>query len=74
MGSNRQVFSYVFGHGEENKNLKTVEKIYEFLCEYGLTRTDLIVALEGVVGDTVGFAAATFKGNALCQIPPHYIV
>ncbi|HHU42982.1 MAG: 3-phosphoshikimate 1-carboxyvinyltransferase [Bacillota bacterium] len=71
LGSNRQVFSYVFGHGEENKNLKTVEKIYEFLCEYGLTRTDLIVALGGgVVGDTVGFAAATFlRGTPYVQIP-----
>ena len=50
-----------FRHGEENKNLHTYMKLMDFLCEQQITRSDIIVALGGgVVGDTAGFAAATY--------------
>ena len=57
--------------GEEHKNLDTVAAIYQDLCEAGLTRSDLLIALGGgVVGDIAGFAASTFlRGIHICQIP-----
>ncbi|MGN1015308.1 MAG: 3-dehydroquinate synthase [Butyricicoccus sp.] len=57
--------------GEEHKNLDTVASIYNDLCEAGLTRSDLLIALGGgVVGDITGFAAATYlRGISVCQIP-----
>lgn len=65
------VYTYFFNHGEENKNLKTYEGILNFLAENEFTRTDTIIALGGgVVGDTVGFASATFlRGVKYIQIP-----
>jgi 3-dehydroquinate synthase len=57
--------------GEEHKNLATVSSIYDDLCNAGLTRSDLLIALGGgVVGDITGFAAATYlRGIHVCQIP-----
>lgn len=65
------VFSFVFEGGEDSKSLATVEKIYDFLCQNSFTRTDIIISLGGgVVGDTVGFAAATFlRGIKYIQMP-----
>lgn len=62
---------FVFPHGEASKNHATLLKIYDFLAEKGFTRSDFIVALGGgVVGDTAGFAAATYmRGIDLVQIP-----
>ena len=62
---------YVFPHGEASKNHTTLIGIYDFLARNGFTRSDFIVALGGgVVGDTAGFAAATFmRGIDFVQIP-----
>ena len=62
---------YVFPHGETSKNHSTLLGIYDFLAENGFTRSDHIVALGGgVVGDTAGFAAATYmRGIDFVQIP-----
>ncbi len=62
---------FVFPHGETSKNHSTLLKIYDFLAEKGFTRSDIIVALGGgVVGDTAGFAAATYmRGIDFVQIP-----
>ncbi len=62
---------YVFPHGEASKNHTTLLGIYDFLAENGYTRSDFIVALGGgVVGDTAGFAAATYmRGIDFIQIP-----
>lgn len=67
----KSVCSYAFPAGEKSKTLQTVEKLYDFLCENNITRTDLIIALGGgVVGDTAGFVAATYlRGIKLVQIP-----
>lgn len=62
---------YVFPHGEASKNHSTLLGIYDFLAENEFTRSDFIVALGGgVVGDTAGYAAATFmRGIDFVQIP-----
>lgn len=65
------VFIYVFEAGEENKNLNTVEDVYEFLIKNHFDRKDMLVALGGgVVGDLTGFAAATYlRGIDFIQVP-----
>lgn len=62
---------FVFPHGEASKNHTTLLNIYDFLAENGFTRSDFLVALGGgVVGDTTGFAAATYmRGIGFVQIP-----
>ncbi len=57
--------------GETYKRLSTIEKIYEALHDWGVTRTDVIVALGGgVIGDMAGFAAGTYlRGVPYIQIP-----
>ncbi len=62
---------FVFPHGEASKNHSTLLGIYEFMAENGYTRSDFIVALGGgVVGDTAGFAAATYmRGIDFVQVP-----
>lgn len=65
------IIKFVFPHGETSKCADTLIKIYDFLCENSITRTDCLVALGGgVVGDITGFAAATFlRGMDFVQIP-----
>ena len=60
-----------FLEGEASKNLKTVNKAYEFLVKHEMTRSDGIVALGGgVVGDLAGFVASTYmRGIHFLQIP-----
>jgi 3-dehydroquinate synthase len=57
--------------GERFKNLQSVSRIYEALIRAGADRGGAIVAVGGgVVGDTAGFAAATFlRGIALVHVP-----
>lgn len=57
--------------GEEYKNFITYNKILEKLMEIKLERKDSIVAFGGgVVGDLVGFAAATYlRGINFIQVP-----
>lgn len=67
----RRVFTFSFPPGEENKNHKTLNTIYEFLISSSIDRSCLIIALGGgVVGDMAGFAAATIlRGVDLIQVP-----
>ena len=57
--------------GERFKNLQSVSKIYEALIRAGADRGSAIIAVGGgVVGDTAGFAAATFlRGITLVHVP-----
>ena len=66
-----EAVKFVFPHGEASKNHSTLLNIYDFLAERGFTRSDYIAALGGgVVGDTAGFAAATYmRGIDFVQIP-----
>ncbi len=56
---------------ESNKTISTVEKIWLELVSAGATRKSLLICLGGgVVSDTGGFAAATFKrGMDFIHIP-----
>lgn len=65
------VVSIVFKAGEENKNLHTLQSIYNSLADNGFTRSDYVIALGGgVTGDMAGFAAATFlRGLKFIQVP-----
>src|SRR3954468_10703213 len=58
-------------HGEDAKSLRTVEDLCRKFAAWGLLRGDAVVALGGgVVGDTAGFAAATYhRGVAVLQVP-----
>lgn len=62
---------YFFHEGEENKNFKTVEGIYDFLIENQANRDSILFALGGgVVGDITGYVAATFmRGMRFINIP-----
>ena len=57
--------------GEERKNLRGVEAMYDWLIEVGTDRGDFIVAVGGgVIGDMAGFVAATFlRGVPVVQVP-----
>lgn len=65
------VFVYTFEAGEANKNLDTVQDVYEFLILNKFDRKDMIVALGGgVVGDLAGFTAASYlRGIDFIQVP-----
>ena len=62
---------FVFPNGEQSKCLENLGRIYDFLCDSNITRSDIIVALGGgVVGDITGFAAASYlRGVEFVQIP-----
>ena len=64
------VVKFVFPNGEQSKTLETYSSLLSFLCDNGISRSDLIVALGGgVVGDLAGFAAATYlRGMEFVQI------
>ena len=57
--------------GERYKNLQSVSRIYEALIRAGADRGCAIVAVGGgVIGDTAGFAAATYlRGVTLVHVP-----
>ena len=65
------VILHTFEAGEHNKNLETVNSLYQTLIEQHFDRQDLLVALGGgVVGDLTGFAAATYlRGIDFIQVP-----
>ncbi len=57
--------------GEERKTLTSVESMYDWLIEVGTDRGDFLVAVGGgVIGDMVGFVAATFlRGIPVVHVP-----
>ena len=65
------VKQFVFPHGERSKTPETLLALWNALAAEGLTRTDCLAALGGgVVGDLVGFAAATYlRGISFVQFP-----
>lgn len=67
--------AYAFQAGEENKNLKTLSEILEFMSEIPLTRADFVIALGGgVTGDMAGFAAGVYmRGIPFVQIPTTFL-
>jgi len=61
----------LFNDAESHKTLASVEEISRSLCHAGADRKSLLIAVGGgVVGDVVGFVAASYlRGVALVQIP-----
>jgi 3-dehydroquinate synthase len=57
--------------GERHKHLTTVSRVYDGLLKANADRGTVVVAIGGgVVGDTAGFAAATFlRGLSLVHVP-----
>ncbi|KAK6406964.1 3-dehydroquinate dehydratase (3-dehydroquinase), partial [Oleoguttula sp. CCFEE 5521] len=57
--------------GETSKSRKTKAEVEDWLLAQGCTRDTVILALGGgVVGDMIGFVAATYmRGVRFCQIP-----
>jgi len=62
---------HLFDDAEAAKNLKTVEEVARKLVRAEADRKTLLIAVGGgVVGDVVGFVAASFlRGVALVQVP-----
>ena len=56
---------------EDEKNLNTVTKIWEDMFEQSIQRTSTIFSIGGgVMSDSIGFAASTYKrGTSLILIP-----
>lgn len=61
----------VLPDGERYKNLKMVHRIYQDLVDFGVDRKTPLIALGGgVIGDVVGFAAASYlRGIPFVQVP-----
>ncbi|MBR2452905.1 MAG: iron-containing alcohol dehydrogenase, partial [Clostridia bacterium] len=57
--------------GEGSKSPETLSVLYDKMLEFGITRSDLIIALGGgIVGDLAGFCASTLlRGIPFVQIP-----
>ncbi len=57
--------------GERFKNLSTVDSVYRIFAQAKLDRKSLVIAVGGgVLGDIVGFAAATYlRGVRFVQVP-----
>lgn len=67
----KKVFAVELPDGEEHKNWKTLNQIFDVLLQNGCDRKTIIFALGGgVVGDMAGFAAATYlRGVSYVQLP-----
>ncbi|GAA5994414.1 pentafunctional protein ARO1p [Rhodotorula paludigena] len=63
--------THVISPGEQSKSRETKAELEDFLLAHRCTRDTVVLALGGgVVGDLVGFVAATFmRGIRYCQIP-----
>ena len=71
LSSGLQVDVVILPDGEQYKTSGTVMNIYDLLLEQKHNRTTTLVALGGgVIGDMVGFAAATYqRGVNFIQVP-----
>jgi len=65
------VNTFLMKDGERHKDLRSLEKVLEFLGQNRLSRADAVIALGGgVVGDLAGFAASIYlRGIPVLQIP-----
>ncbi|KAG8970050.1 3-dehydroquinate dehydratase (3-dehydroquinase) [Tulasnella sp. 419] len=70
-GSSSRFISHVIPPGETSKSREGKAEIEDFLLKQACTRDTVILALGGgVIGDLVGFVAATFmRGVRFVQIP-----
>jgi len=68
---NKTIHTFIFEAGEKNKQLQTVEKIWQDMADKMLDRKTLIITIGGgVVSDMGGFVAATYlRGVDYISIP-----
>lgn len=68
---NFKVLKVVIKPGEESKSMDSLVELYNKLLDFKLNRGNLIIALGGgVIGDLVGFCAATLlRGIPFIQVP-----
>ena len=66
-----EVCTHLIPPGEVNKNLDSIQKVYDVALHNQLERSSTLVALGGgVIGDMTGFSAATWlRGVNFVQIP-----
>jgi 3-dehydroquinate synthase len=66
-----KVLPIVLADGEEHKDWTTLNRIFDALLEHSCDRKTTLIALGGgVIGDIVGFAAASYqRGVPFIQIP-----
>jgi 3-dehydroquinate synthase len=71
LGRRNPTVNHLMDDAESAKNLRTVESICRALVQSGADRRSLIVAVGGgVIGDVVGFAAASYlRGVDLVHVP-----
>src|SRR6266849_1235489 len=71
LGAGKSTEIYRMNDAESAKNLRTVEAVSRALVKSGADRRSLLVAVGGgVVGDVVGFVAASYlRGVALVHVP-----
>jgi 3-dehydroquinate synthase len=64
-------YGFVIGPTEDAKTLRTIDDLARGFASAGLLRSDAVIAVGGgVVGDTAGFAAATYaRGVDVVQVP-----
>lgn len=67
----RRVTQVLLPEGEQHKDWRSLQRIYDHLLGNGCDRKTLLYALGGgVVGDVTGFAAATYmRGVPFVQVP-----
>ncbi|WFD01279.1 hypothetical protein MYAM1_004041 [Malassezia yamatoensis] len=70
-GTPARVLVYTISPGEESKSRETKAAMEDWMLEHRLTRDTVVMACGGgVIGDLVGFVAATFmRGLKFVQIP-----
>lgn len=66
-----RLLKYIIAPGEESKSRATKAEIEDWLLNQGCTRDTVILAVGGgVIGDMIGYCAATFmRGVRFVQIP-----
>lgn len=66
-----RLLTYVIPPGESSKNRATKAAIDDYLLSKGCTRDTMMIAMGGgVIGDMIGFVAATFmRGVRVIQVP-----
>lgn len=71
LSSNDELLVHTIAPGESSKSRDTVGAIHDFLAKAGCQRDCVVIALGGgVVGDMVGYAAATYmRGVTVVQVP-----
>lgn len=66
-----ETYSIIIAPGDTSKNIDTYVNLLQFLANHAFGASDAIVALGGgMVGDLVGFVAATYKRGMKCILMP----